>query len=306
MYDQEPTVRARQLGRALEQALHARGWNATEVSKALGWSPSKTSRMLSGKRCASRVDVSAFLAICGVVGVRRDELLDLVDDVYEPMWWQDFGSRLPVRLQPVADNENEATAITCFHPTQVPTLLQVPEYTSALLAAQLIIPDREIDDRVGHVATRQRIFDRTFQHMRFTAFLDEHTLTGAAIGTGAVGDEVMSAQVHHLLRMAVRPTIEIRLLPEDSGAILAGPFSLLEFNTHSPVVCLEQPTCIGFLEHPDTIKAYRRIIAELNRRALSEPDTRARLAEIADARSTDAMPRTHPHAMQPTAIWASE
>jgi hypothetical protein len=306
LYDREPTVRARYLGHALEQALHARGWNATEVSKVLGWSPSKTSRVLSGKRCAGRVDVSAFLAICGVVGARRDELLDLVDKVYEPMWWQDFGSRLPVRLQPLADNENEAIAITCFHPTQVPTLLQVPEYAGAHLAAQPIIPDREIDDRVAHVATRQRIFDRSFQHMRFTAFLDEHVLTCAGIGSAAVTEEVMSEQVHHLLRMAVRPTMEIRLLPEDSGAALAGPFSLLEFTTHSPVVCLEQTTCIGFLEGKDTIKAYRRILTELARRALSEPDTRVRLAEIADARSTDAMPHTHPHAVRPTAIWASD
>ncbi len=299
MYDHETTVRARHLGRELTAAMQARGWNASDISTLLGWSPSKTSRALSGKRCASRVDIAAFLALCRVVGHRRDEMLDLCERVYEPTWWQDFGDRPPVGLQVVADAEHDATAVTTYHPAVVPVLLQAADYARAVLAEQPVVPAAEIDQRVAHIEARQRVFDNDqWQQRRLTAFVEEHALTRG--GTGSTDAEVMSTQVHHLLRLTVRPTVTIRLLPAGVGTHVAMPFALLESAEHPRVVCVEQTTCVGFLEGADTIRAYRGIIAELDRQALDEELSRRRLNDIAESNAA-----AH-DATGPTGIWASE
>ena len=89
MYDQEPTVRSRELGLALLRAIGTAGLNQSDLATMLAWSPSKVSRMISGKRCASTEDVAAVLAVGGIVGPKRQELLDMARHATERGWWQD-------------------------------------------------------------------------------------------------------------------------------------------------------------------------------------------------------------------------
>jgi transcriptional regulator with XRE-family HTH domain len=277
--DHVPTARARHLGQELHRIVQQTGRTATEMAALLAWSPSKLSRLLSGKRVVSQVDIATLLGLCGVVGRRRDEVLRLAADVYAPTWWQDHGTCLPVHNATLADNEVNARAITTFHNTLVPDLLQTPDYTRALLRVLPNIPAEELADRISETQARQRILD--FNHPpALQVFLDEYSVTR----TGA-GDEIMSAQVHHLLRMAVRPNIVLRVVPEPVGIRDAKPFTLLDFAALPTVAYLEQPTSAAFLEADDTIAAYRQAVDELDRRALDEMDTRGWLAAVGERRS---------------------
>jgi hypothetical protein len=277
--DHIPTVRARHLGRELSRVVEKTGRNGNEMAALLAWSPSKLSRLLSGKRMVSKVDIATLLALCGVTGRRRDELLNLAEDVYAPTWWQDYGTRPPIHRQTLTDNEAIATAIVSYHNALVPDLLQTPAYTRAALRALPNIPAEELDDRVADVVARQQILDRTHPPL-LRVFLDAFALTR----TGG-GDEVMSEQAHHLLRMAVRPNIELRVVPEPDGIRDATPFTLLEFTELPTVAYLEQPTSAAFLEAEETIAAYERVVAELDQRALSEADTRSWIVGIGKQRS---------------------
>ena len=276
MYDQEPTVRSRELGLALQRAIGTAGLNQSDLAELLAWSPSKVSRMISGKRCASPEDVSAVLAVGGVVGPKREELLELARHATERGWWRDFGDRLPVELRTLDDHEASALAVTCFESTVVPGLLQSPDYATALLKATPAIPEVEIEQRAVARERRRRIFDRRFP-ARFRFFIDE-----VAIGRTGPGREVMYEQVRHLLRMAVRPAIEIRVVPDAVG-FHAGqqPFQLMEFTENNPVLQLENLTSVLFLERKDTIDSYRRHIAALNTVALDEHRSRRWLATVA-------------------------
>lgn len=259
------------------------GCNSAEMAALLDWSPSKVSRLLSGKRIASRVDIAALLALCGVVGRQRDEMLQLADDAYAPTWWQDYGSHLPIHLPTLANNEEITTAITIFHNTLVPDLLQTPAYTRALLRVLPYIPADEIDDRVTETLRRQqKVLEREYPPA-LRVFLDEHVLTR----TGG-GDAVMSDQAHLLLRMAVRPRIQLRVVPESVSFRDIKPFTLLEFADLPTVAYLEQPTSVAFLEGEQTIAAYQRVVTELDRHALNEVDSRVRLAAIGEDRSVRA------------------
>jgi transcriptional regulator with XRE-family HTH domain len=290
MLDHIPTVRARHLGRELSQVVEKTGRTDAEMASLLAWSPSKLSRLLSGKRMASPVDIATLLGLCGVAGRRRDELLKLAEDVYAPTWWQDYGDRPPIHRQTLTDNEAIATAIISYHNTLVPDLLQTPAYTRALLRALPNIPAEEVDDRVTDTMARQQILERTHPPV-LRVFLDAYVLTR----TGG-GDEVMSDQAHHLLRMAVRPGIELRVILEPDGIRNATPFTLLEFAALPTVTYLEQPTSAAFLEADETTTAYEHVVAELDQRALSEVDTRTWVADISQHRSTHAPPadRTGP------------
>ncbi|MGH4013616.1 MAG: helix-turn-helix domain-containing protein [Pseudonocardiaceae bacterium] len=46
----------------------------------LGWSPSWVSRLLSGKRGATELDVAAFLGVCRVKSPERERLIALCQE----------------------------------------------------------------------------------------------------------------------------------------------------------------------------------------------------------------------------------
>ncbi len=255
------------------------GRNGSEMAALLGWSPSKMSRLLSGKRLASLVDIAAVLAVCRVVGRRRDEILELAQNAYEPTWWQDYGTHLPVDRTTLTDNVALATAVTTYHDTLVPDLLQTPAYTRALLQALPTIPAGEIDQRTTQSTQRQLVLDR-HSPPKVRVFIDEYVLTR----TGA-GDAVMADQATRLLRMSTKFNIDIRVLPERHGIGQTTAFTLLEFAEVPPVVYLEFPTSAAFLEGKDTIKTYEQVVTALQQQALDEPSSRSWLANIAARRS---------------------
>jgi uncharacterized protein DUF5753/helix-turn-helix protein len=281
--DHKSTVRSRYLGRELLRAAQRNGHNADDMAEMLAWHPSTVSHLLSGTRMANTEDVSAFLALCGVIGVRRADLLELVEHCHELLWWHDYGTRPPVHNQALTDNEDRAVHITSFGDTLVPDLLQVPGYTRALLAAQPTVPDTEVDERVTETQRRQRILDREFSPPHLRMFVTEYALTR----TGA-GDAAMADQAHHLLRLAARPEITIRVLPEEGDIRNIAPFTLLEFHEHQPVVYLEYDTVTAFLERPQTIAAYHTVITDLDEHALDNATSHAHIAEIAKRRAHQA------------------
>lgn len=298
MDDDEPTVRSRELGLAVHHAMRAAGLNQTDLARKLKWVPSRVSRMLSGKRRVSLVDMSAVLAVLDITGPKRQELLRLNAEANQAGWWQEYGDRLPPELRTLSDHESAAIGITSFETTVVPGLLQTADYMAALMVVAPSIPAEEVGERVQARQRRKEVFEREHS-ATFRFFVDEYVVRR----TGA-GREIMSGQVHHLLRMSVRPNVEIRIIP-DSVGFHAGrqPFHLMEFTEISPVVHIEDQTSVLFLERPDTVAAYRRTVAALGRVALDEGHSRAWLATLA---SELGEPREDSHAHRPAGIYELE
>jgi transcriptional regulator with XRE-family HTH domain len=271
-----PTVRARELGLALRRAVQATGMGGKQLARQLGFSETKISNIYNGKRHPSEVDVSAILALCGIKGPARDNLLKLTREAHEPGWWQEYDDRLPARLQTLIDYEDSAITITNFSTDLVPGLLQVPDYARALMQA-VAIPDEEIESRIEARIRRHELFNRRWPP-RFTFTINEYALCR----TGA-GQEVMSDQVHHLLRMSVRGYVQIRIIPERVG-FHAGvnPFHLMEFTELHPVVHVESDTSVLFLERKETTSAYRRKADALARVALTEGQSKDWIASLAN------------------------
>lgn len=264
MKDREPTVRSRALGAALAEALRAKQWSVSRAAHAVGWSESRVSRLVSGKRGVPVADVATLLAVLDVHGERRDVLLAIAEDLFRLGWLQEHGGQPPTTL---AQADDTAMLITTYHSAVVPALLRTPAYAAALARASGVTP-----------LARQAIYSRpTPPELRF--FVDEHVLTH-----GGAGRETMSDQVHHLLRLAVRPHVVIRVVPTSAGLVCGCPaFELFEFPRHQPVVHVEHLAATAFLEQPETIAAHRGAIAHLNEVALSELGSRVWLTTLASA-----------------------
>ncbi len=277
MRDREPTIRSRELGEGLRQAMEHTGLTGKRVADLLGWSTSRVSRLMSGKRGGSEVDVSAFLAVCRVTGDERDRLLALCQEQHTPGWFQQHGSRLPRQVRTLIDHENKATAISSFQAMLVPGLLQTGDYARAMISRSVNMPAEEVEERVAARLARQSVFSREHP-ARFTFYLHEPVLRLPIGGTA-----VMSDQLHHLLRMSVRPHVTLRVLPAALGAhaALSGPFTLLQFAEFRPVAYLDSETSSLFLEKPEETAAYRRILGALAETALDEGQSRELIATVA-------------------------
>jgi hypothetical protein len=84
MGDREPTIRSRELGEGLRQAMEGAGLNGRQAAYLLGWSESWVSRLLSGKRGGNALDIAAFLGACRVKSPERDRLLALCQEQNTP------------------------------------------------------------------------------------------------------------------------------------------------------------------------------------------------------------------------------
>lgn len=277
MDDRESTIRSRELGDALRVAMTRAGLTGRDTARSLGWSCSRISRLLSGKRGVTPVDVSAFLAVCRVTGTEREHLLRLCDRLDASAWLQRHGSRLPKQLRTLIDHENKAVTYTDFQPIVVPGLLQTADYARALIRRVVNVPDDEVEDRVAARMARQDLFSG-LRHPQFSFCVHECVLR-MPVG----GPEVMSEQLHHLLRMSVRSYVTLQVIPTASGAHagVAGPFILMEFEQYRPVIYLDSETSCLFLEDPAEITAYRRIREDLAATALDEGESRDLIARLA-------------------------
>jgi predicted XRE-type DNA-binding protein len=84
MRDREPTIRTRELGEGLRRAMERAGLDQKGAAEKLGWSQSRVSRLLSGKRGGTEV-----------TGAERDRLLGMCREQNTPGWLQQHGTRLP-------------------------------------------------------------------------------------------------------------------------------------------------------------------------------------------------------------------
>ena len=211
MPHREPTIRSRELGEGLRQAMQHAGLTGKQAAQALDVSPSFVSMLLSGKRATSEADIAAFLGVCRVKGPERDRLLALRREQDTPGWFQQHGSRLPQQLITLIDHENKAVTISDFQPMVVPGLLQTAEYARALIQETVNVPPGEVDGRVAARLARQSLFSRD-RPAAFTYYLHEFALR-LPVG----GPVVMAEQLEHLRRMSTRSYLTLRVLPAARG-----------------------------------------------------------------------------------------
>ncbi|GLZ34597.1 hypothetical protein Lesp02_67840 [Lentzea sp. NBRC 105346] len=245
------------------------------LADMLGWDYAKMSDLMNGKGGTSEIELAQLLGVCRIKPDECAHLLELFRVSREKGWWQLHDGVMPVNVRTLVEHEDAAIELIFWSLNMIPGLLQTPGYMRAVMRVWPSIPQGEIELRVDARLARQEILERG----RVCTFYVHEQVLRAEVG----GREVMSDQLHHLLRMLVRPHITLRVVPVSIGAHagMAGSFHLMKFARIQPVVHVEGENSSQFLEDTASIKVYTNILESLDRTALDAEQSRRLITHLA-------------------------
>lgn len=218
-------VRARRLVTQLRRLREAAGLSVEQAAAQLGWSYSKLNRFELGRTIPGPEVVAQILRLYGVEGDRHESLVELAREAHERGWWETLG----VFTGNYVGLEDEASHLRLWRPLLIPGLLQIEDYSRALIEDWLGAnrSPAEVEKRVRARIARQTLLSRP-DPPRFHAVLGE-----AALRQEVGGEEVLNEQLRRVLDVAGRrPNVTIQVLPFTVGACvgLDGAFTHLEFS----------------------------------------------------------------------------
>ncbi|MFC7106606.1 helix-turn-helix domain-containing protein [Nonomuraea rubra] len=253
-----------------------------EVSRRLGWSASKISRIENARIGVSLVDVAALLDVYGASAEERQGVLALVASEPAQTWWRAFSARSEAFLQ-FLDFEAVSHTIEQWELRAIPGLLQTADYARCIISAwkeiDTSLRDRQVDDRVDVRMRRQERLTSD-DPLQLIAVIDEAVLR-RTVG----GASIMQAQGRKLIEASELPNVNLRVLPltAPSGIVdahftiltrlLAGVEQSVLYTEHSGI--LDQVTA-----DEKSLYWFRRIFSRLLDSALSPSASRDRIARI--------------------------
>jgi transcriptional regulator with XRE-family HTH domain len=255
-----PTVLRILLGAQLRRLREAKRITVEEAGKEIRASHSKISRLETGRVGFKDRDITDLLTLYGVMDEdEREALRALARQANAPGWWHDYSDVLPHWFEAYVGLEEVATQIRAYEVQFVPGLLQTEEYAHAVtILGHDAASAREIDRRVRLRMARQAVLDRPGPP-NLWAVIDEAVLRRP---TGS--PSAMEGQLKHLAELALRPNVTIQVIPFQAGGHSAagGPFSILRFAEPDlpDVVYLEQLTSALYLDKPDAVDSYLRVM----------------------------------------------
>lgn len=227
-----PAVQRELLIQELKRLRMGRRETQEQVAKAREWSVSKFTRIENGNSPISKSDLEGLLRYYGVADQNRiDELVALARGAREQGWWTNFYRGDDKAFEAYLGWEDGASSIRMCQGLAVPGLLQTELYMRALMATYNLKPE-EVQEAVELRLERQKKIAKRAPNQIY--LLDE-TIIRRPIG------DVMPDQLSHLLKVAEKPSVTIRIIPYTKGMHfgLKGSFVLLGFDRLDDVLYLE-------------------------------------------------------------------
>ena len=286
-----PLVARRRLGAELRRLRDDSGLKLEAVAAKLECSLSKISRLETGKGIPRYRDVRDILRVYGIeedddVGRR---LLDWSRIGRTSTWWSDYADVLPPKFDEYVELEWDASRIDAYEPQIVHGLLQTAEYASGVLE-DAYVPQRRRDEvrRLVDVRLRRQVALRREHGLTIRCFLDE-----SALYRVVVSDNVLQAQIEHLVRLMDEPNIDVRILPFRAGVFTnnLNAFSIVEVSGVGELVHLETSEGTAILDDSGSLARHKEVLTRIEEAALSRGDTLALLnATAGDLRRSGADP----------------
>jgi hypothetical protein len=224
------TLRAEWLGKLLRDLREATGLSLKGAGDHVLRDPSAISRMETGSIPLRIADIRELMSLYKVDDQLRAGLELLARDIWVREWWDAYAEDVHVHLVDLAWLETRAETIRNFSATVIHGLLQTRDYAEAVMrAVEPDAPDDHLSQWIEFRLKRQDVL----QQQDYTAILDEGVFL-RSFG----GNHVMREQLAHLLDVATRPNVTIRVLPFSKGPLACpeSAFTLLAMPAPLPVV----------------------------------------------------------------------
>ncbi|MDX8148555.1 helix-turn-helix transcriptional regulator [Lentzea sp. BCCO 10_0061] len=268
-------MRGREFGDAIRALLRAADLTNRAAAELLGWQEAKVSELVNGKEGVSDVDLAKLLGLLRTPPDEFDHLMALHHETHQRDWLQPAKSGVTDRARTLREHEKIATGVTGWSMNVVHSLVQAPDYMTHIINASTRL---SVDERPAVISNRIARQNAALDGDRaVTIYLHEQALR-LPVGS----PDVMADQLHHLLRVSVRPYLTLRVIPTAFGphAGLAGSFDMLTFKKIPPLVFVESEGATVFLEDQPSVGLYEDVLKSLGRTALDEAQTRKLVTDI--------------------------
>lgn len=285
-----PIVPRRRLGAELRRLRELSSKSVEEAAAALECSPSKVSRLETGKGVPRTRDVRDLVELYGVADdAQRLRLLRWTAEGQGQGWWNSYrdvtqGDLVPDHLLRLISLEADASEIRSFQPEVIPGLLQTEEYIYAIAPAL----DSEISE-----AERQRFvnFRLERQEILRRGELGLQVVLGEiALVRPFVDPNVLARQFGSLREQLDNGLsfVDLRILPLRSSVrdAIGGSFVVIKFDDEQDpdVVYLEGREGATYLEREDDVKKYDAAFEAIERASLSRSESLTLLEQRAGDR----------------------
>ena len=250
-----PVVAGWELALRLRRRREELSLDVKTITDELGFTRNYWSAVENERKLLSEENLTKLIALFQLDEADGQELLDLRAAAREHNWPADYAELLDTRLQRLYGIEDGADRVRIYDSLLVPGLLQTPEYTRAITAPAVTLPQVEVDQRIEVRQRRQeRLTGRT--PLRLTAVISEAVLR-QQIG----GPAVLYQQLTHLADMtdAHPDTIDIQVVPftaTSCGLFGSATVNIFDFdNPRLPTIAWQETvTTWGFIDDPIQIR----------------------------------------------------
>jgi transcriptional regulator with XRE-family HTH domain len=276
-----PSVRERRLAAELRVLRTAAQLHGKDVAAALGWSPSKVSRIETGRSGVSGADLERLVQLYGVPEQQAGLLRRLAPSARPRGWWDAYAETLSPGYANLIRMESGSRALRCYGALVPHALLQTPDFAREVILSTWERPSpAEVERRVQVCRRRQEVLDadRDGGAVTLSAVLDESVLRRCVVpGDPARDAEVRRGQLRRLVEVAARPGVRLQVLPFSAGLppVTAGSFSVLDSlaTATADAVYLENKTRIFFLDAEAEVHRYTQAFDLISRMALDPADS---------------------------------
>ena len=255
-----------------------------DVSSRLGWSEAKLSRIETGRARIKIKDLEEVLELYEVSASHLAELIALAEESRGSDSLDELEGDLPEGHSRILELEREAELLWVWEPQVVPGMLQIADYTRAVLQlwpAAFAMPTGEIERRVETRLLRQRALTRV-PPLQMAFVIDE-----SALLRKFAPPTVMRDQLARLAEISVHPNVELRILSLAGDQVIGtGAFDYFKFpSVHGvplpDMVAFEHLQGTTFTDAERDVNTYRVVFSALRERALGAQASRDTLARVA-------------------------
>lgn len=206
----QPTARQERLGTELRKMREAAGLTAREAAERVGTTSPQMSHVEAGRTgvSAERLRGMATHYAC-LDDALIDELVAMAAE-RDKGWWEEYRGTLAHAALDLAELEHRCRRLRTFQGVYIPGLLQVDDYTRALMAYGVPKPSpRQLEALVAFRMRRRKVLDNG-SPPAYEAVIHE-----AALRTLVADRDVARQQLAFILEQGERPGVTVRVVPFD-------------------------------------------------------------------------------------------
>ncbi|MFB7612701.1 helix-turn-helix domain-containing protein [Kitasatospora sp. NPDC056181] len=269
--------RQKRFGAELRRLRESAGLAVKDAGALVGMGGPQLSHIEAARTGLDPDRLVTLLAAYGCTDATYVELLQDLGSSDGKGWWTTYKGKVPALALDLAEAEGRAVRLEGYDALYIPGVFQLPAYAEAIYADSYHSGKWDVATSVQFRVDRQRILiddkDRQFHFV----------IHEAALRMRFPGEDVMRAQLLHLLDMAELPNVTIQILPftAPKHAPLSSSFLFCDPGCAAlSTVVLDGPKRAEHLGDQADIAAYRLKFEQLSDVSLPAIDTSRSLRDL--------------------------